>query len=110
VRSYTYVDDLVDGIVRIMYSDLEGPVNIANPEYVTVDELVHTVAKVANKRVEIRHIDGAVGVQSRNFANTRIESLGWRANYPLREGIALTYPWIEAQVGRSTRELTDVRA
>lgn len=108
VRSYTYVDDLVDGIVRIMNSDLEGPVNIGNPEYVTVDELVHTVAQVANKRIEISHVDGPVGVQSRNFANTRIESLGWRANYPLREGIALTYPWIEAQVGRSTRELTDV--
>jgi nucleoside-diphosphate-sugar epimerase len=93
-----------------MYSDLEGPANIGNPEYVTVDELVHTVAQVANKRIQIRHVDGPVGVQSRNFANTRIESLGWRGHFPLREGIALTYPWIEAQVNRSARELTDVRS
>ena len=110
VRSYTYVDDLVDGIVRIMRSDLEGPVNIGNPEYVTVNELVRTVAEVAGKRIRIRHIDGPVGVQSRNFANTRIESLGWRANYPLRAGIALTYPWIADQVHGSVRKLTDVLA
>lgn len=98
VRSYTYVEDLVDGIVRIMRSDLTGPVNIGNPEYVTVDELVHTVAEVAGKQIGIRHVDGPVGVQSRNFSNARIESLGWSAKYPLRQGIALTYPWIEAQV------------
>jgi nucleoside-diphosphate-sugar epimerase len=39
-----------------------------------------------------------VGVQSRNFSNARIESLGWKPNYFLKDGIALTYPWIETQV------------
>ena len=98
VRSYTYIDDMVDGIWRLMHSNLEGPVNIGNPEYVTVDELVHTVADVAGKAIEIRHVDGPVGVQSRNFSNERIQSLGWRAQWPLRRGIEMTYPWIEAQV------------
>jgi GDP-D-mannose 3', 5'-epimerase len=100
VRSYTYVDDMVDGIYRLMQSDLEGPVNIGNPEYVTVDELVRTVIEVARKNVKVRHIDGPIGVQSRNFSNGRIESLGWRAHWPLRRGIEATYPWIAAQVGR----------
>ena len=100
VRSYTYVDDMVDGIYRLMQSDLEGPVNIGNPEYVTVDELVRTVIEVAGKNVKIRHVDGPIGVQSRNFSNGRIESLGWRAHWPLRRGIEATYPWIVAQVGR----------
>ena len=98
IRSYTYIDDMVDGIWRLMQSNLEGPVNIGNPEYVTVDELVHTVADVAGKAIEIRHVDGPVGVQSRNFSNARIQSLGWRAQWPLRRGIEVTYPWIEAQV------------
>lgn len=98
IRSYTYVDDMVDGIVRLTRSDLDGPVNIGSPEYVSVEELVRVVEEVAGKRVDIRYIDGPVGVQSRNFSNARIESLGWRSQFSLREGIARTYPWIERQV------------
>ncbi|MDQ3897333.1 MAG: NAD-dependent epimerase/dehydratase family protein, partial [Actinomycetota bacterium] len=98
VRSYTYVDDMVDGIVRVTRSDLEGPVNIGNPEYVTVAELIRTVADVAGKRIETTYVAGPVGVRSRNFSNARIESLGWTANFPLRDGIRLTYPWIDEQV------------
>ena len=98
VRNYTYVDDLVDGIYRLTLSDLEGPCNIGSDEYVTVDELAETVARVAGKRVSIRHIDGPVGVRSRNFTTERIRGLGWQANTSLEEGIALTYPWIAKQV------------
>jgi len=98
VRSYTYVDDMVDGIYRLMQSDLIGAVNIGCPQYVTVDELVAVVAEIAGKRINIHHVDGPVGVQSRNFSNARIESLGWKPKYFLKDGIALTYPWIEAQV------------
>jgi nucleoside-diphosphate-sugar epimerase len=53
VRSYTYVDDMVDGIYRLMHSDLEGAVNIGNPEYVTVKELVDITAQAAGKRIHI---------------------------------------------------------
>jgi GDP-D-mannose 3',5'-epimerase len=104
IRSYTYVDDMVDGIYLLMQSGLQGPVNIGCPQYVTVDELVRTVAEVAGKRINIRHIDGPVGVQSRNFSNERIYSIGWRAWYCLRDGIARTYPWIEKQVFASQRQ------
>jgi nucleoside-diphosphate-sugar epimerase len=98
VRSYTYVDDMVDGIYLLMHSDLQGAVNIGCPQYVTVDELVETVANTAGKEIKIKHIEGPVGVQSRNFSNERIYSLGWRANYYLEDGITRTYPWIEEQV------------
>jgi GDP-D-mannose 3',5'-epimerase len=101
VRSFTYVDDMVNGIFLLMHSDLEGPVNIGCPEYVTVDELVSTVANVAGKKVNIRHVEGPVGVRSRNFSNNRIYSLGWRAKYYLKDGIARTYPWIVNQVKMS---------
>ena len=98
IRSYTYVDDMVDGIYMLMHSDLKGAVNIGCPQYVTVDELVHTVAEVAGKEIHIKHVEGPVGVQSRNFSNERIYSIGWQARYFLKDGIALTYPWVEAQV------------
>lgn len=98
IRSYTYVDDMVNGIFLLMHSDLEGAVNIGCPEYVSVNELVETVAQVAGKKINIKHVTGPVGVQSRNFSNERIYSLGWRAEYYLKDGIARTYPWIKAQV------------
>ncbi len=98
VRSYTYIDDMVDGIFRLTQSDLEGPVNIGCPEYATVDDLATTIAEVAGKKIHIQHVDGPVGVQSRNFANERIDSIGWKSNFTLKEGIAATYPWVKAQV------------
>jgi nucleoside-diphosphate-sugar epimerase len=98
IRSYTYVGDMVDGIYRLMHSDLEGAVNIGCPQYVSVDELVETVAEVAGKTIHIAHVSGPVGVQSRNFSNERIYSTGWQARTFLKDGIAQTYPWIEKQV------------
>ena len=98
IRSYTYVDDMVDGILGLTHSELKLPTNIGSPEYVSVDDLVRTVADVAGKQVRIEHIDGPRGVLSRNFSNERIYSIGWRARFSLREGIARTYPWVEAQV------------
>ena len=98
IRSYTYVSDLVEGIYLLMQSELQGATNIGRPEYVSVDELVETVAQVAGKKVHIRHVAGPVGVQSRNFSNARIYSVGWRSRVSLHAGIALTYPWIRAQV------------
>lgn len=98
IRSYTYVDDMVEGIYMLMQSDLEGAVNIGCPQYVTVDELVATVIEVSGKKINIKHVDGPVGVQSRNFSNERIYSTGWRAEVFLKEGIGFTYPWIESQV------------
>jgi nucleoside-diphosphate-sugar epimerase len=98
IRSYTYVDDMVDGIYLLMQSDLEGAVNIGSPEYYTVKELIDTVADVAGKKINVEYIPGPVGVQSRNFSNERIYSLGWRAKFSLRDGIERTYPWVEGQV------------
>jgi GDP-D-mannose 3',5'-epimerase len=98
VRSYTFVDDMIKGIYTLMHSNLEGAVNIGCPQYVSVNELAETVAEAAGKRIQIKHVDGPVGVESRNFSNERIYSLGWRAEFFLKEGIARTYPWVESQV------------
>lgn len=98
IRSYTYVDDMVDGIYRLMGSDLEGLANIGNPEYVSVRELVDIVARVAGKRIKVEWVPGPVGVQSRNFSNARIYTAGWRARVSTLDGIRRTYPWIAAQV------------
>jgi nucleoside-diphosphate-sugar epimerase len=98
IRSYTYVDDMVDGIYRLTESSIAEPANIGNPEYVSVTHLVQTVAAAAGKTIRIKSVDGPVGVHSRNFSNERIYTTGWRARYPLKAGIAQTYPWVQAQV------------
>ena len=98
IRNFTYVDDMVDAIYRLTQSDLEGAVNLGGEEYVTVAELVQTVIDVSGKEVGIRYVEGPVGVHSRNFSKERSKLLGWQAQTPLREGIAQTYAWVEAQV------------
>ncbi len=98
IRSYTYVSDMVDGIYLLMHSDLIGAANIGCPQYVSVDGLAEAVIKISGKRIKIKHVKGPVGVQSRNFSNERIYSLGWKAKVFLEDGIKQTYPWIEKQV------------
>jgi len=108
IRVFTYVDDLVDGIYVLMQSDLEGPVNLGSDERVTVADLVRTVIEVSGKRLNVKYVPGPVGVHARNFSKARIKSLGWEAKVSLREGIARTYRWIEAQV-RAAREAERTR-
>jgi len=95
---------MLEGILLLMHSNLEGPVNIGCPQYVNVKEFVHTVAEVAGKRIHIKWGEGPVGVQSRNFSNAKIYSIGWRAKYFLKDGITLTYPWIEKQVKKAQKQ------
>jgi nucleoside-diphosphate-sugar epimerase len=87
-----------------MQSDLEGPVNIGSPEYVTVAQLVDVVARAAGKTLTVRYVSGPVGVQSRNFSNARVYSLGWRPQFSLEAGIRRTYPWVAEQARRSRAE------
>lgn len=98
VRSYLYCDDLVDALRRLMESDLDGPVNIGSPEYISVKELVDKVVQNSGKEVRPVYVPGPVGVQSRNFSNDRIYSTGWSPVTPLQEGIGRTYRWIEQQI------------
>jgi nucleoside-diphosphate-sugar epimerase len=98
MRAYTYIDDLLDGIRMLMESDLENSINIGRQEYVSVNELVETVAEVSGKKIHIDHVEGPVGVQARNFRIDKIAALGWQSQFSLKEGIAQTYPWVEAQV------------
>ncbi|MFW6124293.1 MAG: NAD-dependent epimerase/dehydratase family protein [Acidobacteriota bacterium] len=101
VRAYTYIDDMLDGIILLMHSDLENGVNIGRQEYVTVDELVQTIADVAGKEIKIKHVEGPVGVKARNFTTDRIRSIGWKSRFSLKEGIRHTYLWIKEQVEKN---------
>ena len=98
VRAYTYVSDMVDAVFRLMNSEINEPANIGTPEYVSVNDLVALISKVAGKKIKVNSIAGPVGVQSRNFSNERIFSAGWRPRVSLEEGIGQLYRWVESQV------------
>ncbi|WGF87261.1 NAD-dependent epimerase/dehydratase family protein [Marinivivus vitaminiproducens] len=100
-RSFLFVDECVEGTIRLTRSDFQGPVNIGSEEMVTINELAYLVMDVAGKQLDIDHIPGPLGVRGRNSHNELIKAkLGWAPNESLRDGIEKTYPWIEAQVNK----------
>jgi len=98
-RSFLYVDECLEGIRRLMDSKFEGPVNIGSEEMVTINRLAEMVMQISEKKLEIKHIPGPLGVRGRNSDNKLIKAkLGWEPNYPLIKGLQETYPWISEQV------------
>lgn len=109
-RSFLYIDECLEGVLRLTRSDFTGPVNIGSDEMVTINQLVDMVAQIAGKKVRVRHIDGPTGVRGRNSDNTLIrQKLGWAPSTKLRDGLATTYQWIEAQVKKTKLLSVDVR-
>ena len=100
-RSFLYIDECIEGIIRLMSSDFIGPVNLGSDEMVTINQLVDIACSIENKIVKKVHIPGPIGVRGRNSDNTLIgEKLGWKPNYSLVDGIRNTYSWIEKQIIR----------
>tara|TARA_Y100000817_G_C16857140_1_gene544455 strand:- start:2079 stop:3041 length:963 start_codon:yes stop_codon:yes gene_type:complete len=98
-RSFLFVDECVEGIVRLMQSDFSGPVNIGSDEMVTINQLVDIVCEIAEKNPTKKHIPGPLGVRGRNSDNRLIEDkLGWAPNKPLKEGLEKTYKWIQNEL------------
>jgi nucleoside-diphosphate-sugar epimerase len=103
-RSFLYIDECVEGVLRLIRSDFEGPVNIGSDEMVTINGLVSMVAEIAGKRIVIRHVPGPQGVRGRNSDNDLIRRrLGWAPSQRLKAGLEPTYRWIELQVRGAQR-------
>ena len=101
-RSFLYIDECIEGSLRLMRSDFEGPVNIGSDEMVTINNLVSMVARAANKDISINHIEGPQGVRGRNSDNELIfEKLNWRPSLSLQQGIDKSYAWISDEILKS---------
>jgi nucleoside-diphosphate-sugar epimerase len=113
-RSFMYVDDCVEGLVRIMASDYRDALNLGTDELVTIDQLVDLVCEVAGKRLSRDHnLRGPQGVRGRNSDNSRLRQvIGWEPSINLREGLRQTYPWIAAELRKTgrTAERTEAAA
>lgn len=92
VREFIHVDDLLDAVEVIMQSDHKEPINIGVDECYKIDEVVRILTDK-----EIKHVEGAVGLQIRVTDNRKIKSLGWYPKIPLEVGLKRTYEWIKSQ-------------
>jgi len=100
-RSLCYVDDLIEGILRLVLSDVTSPVNIGNPEEVTMLELAETIQDVVGNHPGIEFHPRPVDDPTvRRPDTTKAEQLlGWKPRYSLREGLELTLPWFKQVLG-----------
>jgi len=98
-RSFCYIDDCVEGILRIMRSDYTKPLNLGSDEMVSMNDMMNLCASFENKKTKLKHIPGPEGVRGRNSDNTLIKKvLGWAPGTSLKDGLKITYFWIKSQI------------
>ena len=98
-RSFLYIDECIEGVLKLMESDFIGPVNIGSDEMVTINNMVNSVIEISGKIVHVKHVDGPIGVRGRNSDNNLIkEKLNWSPTQPLYDGLIKTYKWINDKI------------
>ncbi|KAL2506680.1 GDP-mannose 3 [Abeliophyllum distichum] len=108
-RSFTFIDECVEGVLRLTKSDFREPVNIGSDEMVSMNEMAEIVLSFENKKLPIHHIPGPEGVRGRNSDNTLIkEKLGWAPSMKLKDGLRITYFWIKEQIEKEKGRGTDI--
>ena len=112
-RSYMYIDDCVEGLIRLMASNHREPLNLGTDEMVSINHLVDMICGIAGKTLTRRHdLTKPQGVRGRNSDNTLLRKvLGWEPGTPLENGLAITYKWIEGELKKKEAgELAEVAA
>ena len=112
-RSFLYVEECVEAIIRLMDSDFLGPVNIGSEEMVTINDLAKMAIEISGKKIKVNNLGGKdfldkygfncpVGVRGRNSDNRLFkDKVGWEVSMSLRSGMEKTYSWIKEQVEKS---------
>jgi nucleoside-diphosphate-sugar epimerase len=99
-RSFMYIDDCIKGILDIMYSNINEPINLGSSEMVSINQLVDIVEDIAGYKLERKYdLNAPKGVRGRNSDNALIRKyLGWEPSLPLKKGMKKTYEWIKEQI------------
>lgn len=97
-RSFTYIDDCVEGTLKLMESDYNKPLNIGSDQMVSINYLAELIIALSGKKLSINHIHGPQGVRGRNSDNRLIQKvLNWKPTTRLEDGIEKLYKWVEEQ-------------
>ena len=98
-RSFLYIDECIEAVIRLMDSDFTGPVNIGSEEMISINDFAKMAISISGKNLSIKNIPGPTGVRGRNSDNRLLkEKLNWVPSMPLIEGMKLTYEWISIQI------------
>ena len=104
-RSFCYIDDCIEGLIRLMASDFHDPLNLGQDRMVTINQLVDMIMTIAGKRLHIRHeMDRPLGVRGRNSDNSLLRDvLDWEPRISLEDGLTKTFAWIRGELIRGGR-------
>lgn len=110
-RSFMYIDDCIKGILAIMYSDIEEPINLGSSEMVSINQLADMAEEIAGYKLNRSYdLSAPKGVRGRNSENTLIKQyLGWEPSIPLMDGLKKTYSWIREQMIEAKKSKKPVR-
>merc|ERR1712100_757797 len=98
-RSFAYIDDCVEGVKRIMRSELDCPINLGSDEMISMNDMARLCMSFEGKNLPIEHIPGPQGVRGRNSDNTMIkDKIGWEPSISIEKGLREAYFWIKSQV------------
>jgi GDP-D-mannose 3', 5'-epimerase len=99
-RSFMYIDDCLDGTLRLMQSSIVEPINLGSSQLVTINQLVDIAEHIAGIKLRRRtNLSAPKGVRGRNSDNTMIKRLlGWEPSIRLEDGLERTYRWIYDQM------------
>ena len=95
-RSFLYIDDCIDAILKLFHSNFKDPINIGSEEKVSINQLIDIIENIANIKLTREYqLDKPKGVNGRSSNNDLIKKvLHWNYNYSLKDGIEKTYHWI----------------
>ena len=101
-RSFLYIDECIEGSLKLMRSNFAGPVNIGSDEMIKINDLAKMIIGISDKKISINNIPGPLGVRGRNSDNRLIyEKLQWKPSLKLVDGITSTYHWIKNQINKN---------
>jgi GDP-D-mannose 3',5'-epimerase len=104
-RSFMFIEDCVEGSIRIMLSDCEVPLNLGTDEMIDMNDFAKLAMSFEGKELPIKHIPGPQGVRGRNSDNTMIKAkLGWAPSISIKDGMKRTITWIKDQIENEKAE------
>ena len=102
-RTFLYVDECVEGTLRLFESDYSNPINIGSDEQVSINEMIEIIKKISgvSKLIKNYQLDKPKGVRGRSSNNDLIKKvLGWSYEMSLKDGLTKTYEWIDSEMSK----------
>ena len=105
-RSFMFITDCIDGILKIFRSNYYNPVNLGSSQRVTINEMINIIEKIANYKTKKKYLKNKPkGVRGRSSDNKLIKKiLNWEPNIKLDKGLKYTYNWIYSEITKKNNQ------